>query len=117
MEVIFLDCVFCEIVNGNIGCEKIYEDERVLAFKDLKPQAPVHFLIIPKKHIKDVLEISKEDKDILYSIFLSIQKIAKDLGLEDGFRVVNNCGEDGGQTVLHLHFHVLGKRKLSWPPG
>ena len=112
-----MDCVFCEIVKGNILSEKIYEDEYVLAFKDLKPQAPVHFLVIPKKHIKNELEIKEEDKDILYNVFLSIQKIAKELDLKDGFRVVNNCGEDGGQTVLHLHFHVLGKRKLNWPPG
>lgn len=112
-----MDCVFCEIVKGNIPCEKIYEDEYVLAFKDLKPQAPVHFLVIPKKHIENALEIKEEDRDILYHVFLGIQKIAKDLDLKDGFRVVNNCGEDGGQTVLHLHFHVLGKRKLNWPPG
>ncbi len=112
-----MDCVFCKIVEGNIPCEKIYENEYVLAFKDLKPQAPVHFLVIPKKHIKNVLGIKEEDRDILYNVFLSIQEIAKDLGLKDGFRVVNNCGEDGGQTVLHLHFHVLGKRKLNWPPG
>ena len=112
-----MDCIFCEIVKGNIPSEKIYEDEYVLAFKDLKPQAPVHFLVIPKKHIKNALEIKEEDKDILYNVFLSIQKIAKELDLKDGFRVVNNCGEDGGQTVLHLHFHVLGKRKLNWPPG
>lgn len=112
-----MDCVFCEIVKGNIPCEKIYEDEYVLAFKDLKPQAPVHFLVIPKRHIENALEIKEEDRDILYHVFLSIQKIAKDLDLKDGFRVVNNCGEDGGQTVLHLHFHVLGKRKLNWPPG
>lgn len=112
-----MGCVFCEIVKGNLNSDKIYEDEEILVFKDLEPQAPVHFLIIPKKHIGSVLELSEEDSKIVSKIFYRIKKIAEQLDLKDGFRVVNNCGEDGGQSVPHIHFHVLGKRKMNWPPG
>lgn len=112
-----MSCVFCDIVQGKIECAKIYEDEDVLAFKDLSPQAPVHFLVIPKKHIEDVFSLDFENADLVSKIFIAIKKIAQQMNLNEGFRVVNNCGQDGGQTVKHIHFHVLAKRKLSWPPG
>ena len=105
-------CVFCEIAAGNIPSKKLYEDERVLAFYDLEPKAPVHFLVIPKEHIASTMEITPENSAIIAHIYEVIAKLAAELKLEKGFRVVNNCGEDGGQTVQHLHFHVLaGDRK------
>ena len=112
-----MDCVFCEIVKGNLNCKKIYEDDDVLAFYDLEPVAPVHFLVIPKKHIESLSKAEESDFLVVSKIFSSIKKIAEKLGLSNGFRVVNNCGEDGGQTVMHMHFHVLAERKMSWPPG
>ncbi len=111
------DCIFCKMVNGQIPIDKIYEDDDVLAFYDINPVAPVHFLVIPKKHISSALEIEKKDEKLLGHILCTITNISKQLNLQDGFRIVNNCGNDGGQTVMHLHFHVLGKRSLSWPPG
>lgn len=110
-------CVFCEIAAGNIPSKKLYEDERVLAFYDLEPKAPVHFLVIPKEHIASTMEITPENSAIIAHIYEVIAKLAAELKLEKGFRVVNNCGEDGGQTVQHLHFHVLAGRSLAWPPG
>lgn len=107
------DCIFCKIVNGEIPSEKVYEDEKVLAFKDINPVTPIHVLIIPKKHFKDVLDVKEEDKEIIADLFQSINKIAKTLGIEkNGFRIVNNCGEDAGQEVMHLHFHLLAGKKL-----
>ena len=112
-----MDCLFCKIINGDIPCSKVYEDDKVLAFNDIDPQAPVHFLVIPKKHIKSVDEIDANNSDIVAHIFEVISKLAKELDLANGYRVVTNCGEDGGQSVGHLHFHILGKRSLKWPPG
>ncbi len=112
-----MDCLFCKIVAGEIPSNKLYEDERVLAFYDVDPQAPVHFLVIPKEHIESVNAFLDGDADVVAHIFQVIARLAAELGLENGYRIVNNCGIDGGQTVLHLHFHVLGKRSLSWPPG
>ena len=112
-----MDCLFCKIASGEIPSKKIYEDEKVYAFYDIDPQAPTHFLVIPKEHIKSCDELTAENAEIVSHIFLVIAKIAKDLGLENGYRIVNNCGEDGGQTVGHMHFHVLGGRLLAWPPG
>jgi len=112
-----MDCIFCKIANGTIPSNKVYEDDKVLAFYDLEPQAPVHFLVIPKEHITSAAEITDENSDIIAHIFSVISKVTKELGLENGYRIVNNCGQDGGQTVPHLHFHVLGKRLLAWPPG
>ncbi len=107
------DCIFCKIVKGEIPSEKVYEDEKVLAFKDINPVTPIHVLIIPKKHFKDVLDVKEEDKEIIADLFQSINKIAKTLGIEEnGFRIVNNCGEDAGQEVMHLHFHLLAGKKL-----
>ncbi|MDO4393457.1 MAG: histidine triad nucleotide-binding protein [Bacillota bacterium] len=111
------DCLFCKIVEGEIPSDKVYEDDRILAFRDLEPQAPVHVLIIPKKHIASLDDVNEEDSEILGYIMCKVKDIAADLGLENGYRLVNNCGEDGLQTVKHIHFHLLGKRKMIWPPG
>ena len=112
-----MDCVFCKIAGGDIPSDIIYEDEKVIAFNDQDPQAPIHFLVIPKKHIESLAKLDEEDKDLIGHIFMVIKKITQDLGLENGYRIVNNTGEDGGQTVKHMHFHVLAKRSLQWPPG
>jgi len=112
-----MDCLFCKIASGEIPSNKIYEDDKVLAFYDIDPQAPVHFLVIPKVHIKCADEIDESNADIVAHVYTVIAKIAARLGLSKGYRIVNNCGEDGGQTVGHLHFHVLAGRNLSWPPG
>lgn len=112
-----MDCLFCKIINGEIPSTKVFEDEYVYAFLDIAPQAPFHAVVIPKIHIKDATEINSENSIYISKIFEAIPQIAKENELEKGFRVVNNCGEDGGQTVGHLHFHILGKRYLQWPPG
>lgn len=107
------DCIFCKIVKGEIPSTKVYEDENVLAFNDIDPAAPIHVLVIPKKHIENVLQIEDMDKDLLFDIFDSFKKIAKKLGIEEsGFRVITNCGRDSGQEVMHLHFHILAGKKL-----
>ncbi len=110
------NCIFCKIVSGDIPSTKVYEDEHMLCFKDLEPQAPVHVLIIPKKHIISMDSIMEEDLELLGHIMLKIKDIAKDLGLKNGYRVVSNIGEDGLQSVKHLHFHLLGGERLGWPP-
>jgi histidine triad (HIT) family protein len=107
------DCLFCKIIDGIIPSDKVYEDELVYAFKDINPQAPVHILVIPKQHISNLLEINNENSDVVSRIFEVIAKIAKEYNLEKGFRVVSNCNEYAGQTVFHLHFHILGGDKLS----
>ena len=112
-----MDCLFCRIVAGEIPSDKIYEDDRVLAFYDIDPQAPVHFLVIPKQHLESVDAITADNSSIVAHVFEVIAEIAKKLQLTNGYRVVTNCGEDGGQSVPHLHFHVLAKRSLKWPPG
>ena len=111
------DCLFCKIVAGEIPSTKVYEDDEILAFNDVAPQAPVHFLIVPKKHMESLDDTGEEDAALLAHIMLKIKDIAKSLGLENGYRVVINTGEDGMQSVKHLHVHVLGKRRLLWPPG
>ena len=111
------DCLFCKIMNGEIPSTKVYEDDLIYAFNDVNPQAPVHFLVVPKKHIESLDAVSPQDAEVLSHILLKIKDIAKSQGIENGYRVVINCGPDGDQTVKHLHFHVLGKRKMSWPPG
>lgn len=111
------DCIFCMIVNREIPSKIAYEDDKILVFHDLEPQAPVHVLIIPKKHISSLNDVQAEDSELLSYIMLKVKDIASALGLDNGYRLVNNCGEDGLQTVKHLHFHLLGKRKMSWPPG
>lgn len=113
-----MDCLFCKIINGEIPSSKVYEDEKVYAFRDIEPQAPVHILIIPKEHIASANELTEENASVVGHIFAVAAKIAKDEGIADGgYRIVNNCGQDGGQTVGHLHFHMLGGRSLAWPPG
>lgn len=113
-----MDCLFCKIIAGDIPSAKVYEDDKVYAFRDIEPQAPVHILIIPKMHIASANELTEENASIVGHIFAVAAKIAKDEGIaEGGYRIVNNCGEDGGQTVKHLHFHMLGGRSLQWPPG
>ncbi len=108
-----MDCLFCAIINGDIPSKKLYEDERCYAFADINPQAPVHCLIVPKTHIASVDEINGENADTVAHIFSVIPKIANELGLKNGYRVITNAGEDGCQSVKHLHFHLVGGRKLS----
>ena len=105
------------IANKEIPGNIVYEDDRIVCFHDLEPQAPVHVLILPKKHIASLDDVKDDDAELLGYIMTKVKDIAAILGLENGYRLVNNCGEDGMQTVKHLHFHLLGKRKLTWPPG
>ena len=112
-----MDCLFCSIVKGEIPSQKVYEDELVYAFNDIDPQAPVHVLIVPKEHIKWAFDITPENSAVVAHIFEVIPKIAKQLGIEDGFRVVNNCGDPAGQSVKHLHFHLMAGRNFTWPAG
>ena len=110
------DCLFCKIAKGDIPSNKVYEDEVCLAFYDIDPQAPTHFLVIPKMHIASVAEVNEENNAVVAHIFAVISKVTKELGM-DSYRVVSNIGEQAGQSVLHLHFHVLGGRDMTWPPG
>ena len=112
-----MDCLFCKIIAGEIPSKKIYEDEQVYAFYDIDPQAPVHFLVVPKEHISGPSAVTKQNASVIGHIYSVIAQLAKELHLDKGYRVVANCGEEGGQTVGHLHFHVLAGRMLSWPPG
>lgn len=112
-----MDCLFCKIAAGEIPSTKVYEDEQVLAFRDIDPKAPFHAVVISKAHISSAAEITEENSAVIAHIFEVIAKIASQEKLDDGFRVVNNCGEQGGQTVNHLHFHMLSGRNLGWPPG
>ena len=111
------NCLFCKIAAGQIPSNKLYEDDTLLAFYDIEPQAPVHFLVIPKQHVDSAACLTENDAALVGHIFAVIAKIAADLNLENGYRVVTNVGEDGGQSVKHMHFHVLAKRSLAWPPG
>lgn len=111
------DCIFCKIAGKEIPSKPVYEDDKILCFHDLEPQSPVHVLIIPKKHISSLDDVQEGDQELIGYLMLKVKDIAKTLGLDNGYRLVNNCGEDGLQTVKHLHFHLLGKRKLTWPPG
>ncbi len=108
-----MDCLFCKIIAGDIPSTKVYEDESVYAFRDIQPQAPVHVLVVPKAHIASADEVNGENAALVAKIFEAIPKIAKAEGLANGYRVITNCGEDGCQSVKHLHFHVLGGKKLS----
>lgn len=112
------DCIFCKIIGGEIPSKKIYEDDKVYAFYDINPEAPTHFLVIPKEHIESANTLNDNNIDVVSHIFKVINKLVVELNIADkGYRIVNNCGNDGGQTVKHLHFHVLGGRSLQWPPG
>lgn len=111
-------CIFCRIGAREIPAEVVYEDDHVMAFKDINPQAPVHVLIIPKKHIPTLLDLAEDDATLLGKVYLAAQEIARKFGIAgDGFRVVANCGQAAGQTVFHVHFHLLGGRTMGWPPG
>lgn len=112
-----MSCIFCKIAAGEIPANKLYEDDRCLAFYDLEPQAPVHFLVIPKEHIPSADALTMQNCAVAGHIFGVIAKLTAELSLTGGYRVVNNCGADGGQSVGHLHFHVLAGRALAWPPG
>ena len=112
------DCLFCKIAAGDIPSNKLFEDDRLLAFYDIDQQAPVHFLVIPKKHIDSAAVLTEDDAALLGHIYAVIAQLAARLGIaENGYRVVTNVGADGGQSVKHLHFHVLAGRSLAWPPG
>ena len=106
------DCLFCKIIAGTIPSKKVYEDEFVFAFHDIAPNAPVHVLVVPKTHIASANDITEENSELVAKVFEVIPKIAKSLGLENGYRVINNCGDDAGQTVKHIHFHILGGMKM-----
>lgn len=107
------DCIFCKIIKGEIPSKKVYEDDEILAFKDIQPAAPIHILVIPKKHIPSLVQIEKEDEILIGKIYTIINKIAKEQGvLDKGYRVIVNCGKDGGQEVGHLHFHLLAGKSL-----
>lgn len=112
-----MDCIFCKIANGEIPSTKVYEDETVVAFNDLEPQAPTHILVIPKAHITSAADVTAENSSVVAHIFEVIAKLSEELKMTDGFRVVTNCGESAGQTVKHLHFHLLSGRDFTWPPG
>ena len=108
-----MDCLFCKIIGGSIPSTKVYEDETVYAFRDIAPQAPTHILVIPKVHLSGVNDVTSENSAVVAHIFEVIPQIAKAEGLANGYRVVSNCGADAGQTVQHLHFHILGGKQLS----
>lgn len=112
------DCLFCKIVKGEIPSQKTYEDDRIFAFEDIQPQAPHHTLIIPKKHIATLNDLEDEDRNLMGEIILVASRIAQKKGLSDeGYRLVANCLERAGQSVFHIHFHLLGGRSFNWPPG
>ena len=106
------DCLFCKIIAGEIPCTKVYENEKVFAFRDINPQAPVHVLVLPKEHMDSANVINAENVGNVAAVFEAIPQIAAAEGLTDGYRVINNCGADAGQTVMHIHFHLIGGRKL-----
>ena len=111
-----MDCIFCKIIKGEIPTNKVYEDDTVIAFNDIEPQAPVHILIIPKEHIASAAEINESNSSLIAHVFEVAAKIAKEMNL-DGFRIVNNCGDSAGQTVKHIHFHLMSGREFTWPAG
>lgn len=111
-------CIFCKIIKGEIQSQNVYEDTDVIAFKDIQPKAPVHLLIIPRKHIPTLLNLTENEKDIIGKLVLVANKLAKEQNIaESGYRLVFNCNRDAGQAVFHLHLHLLGGRQLGWPPG
>lgn len=112
------DCLFCKIVAGDIPADKVYEDQEVLAFRDIRPQAPIHVLVIPKRHIATINDLTPEDAGLVGRLYLTAKQIAADLGVaESGYRTVMNCNRDSGQDVYHIHLHVLAGRRMQWPPG
>ena len=112
------NCLFCKIVAGEIPCKKVYENKSIIAFQDIDPKAPIHILVIPKKHIRSINELKKSDKGLAGELLLAAQKISEIEEIdESGFRTIFNTNEDGGQTVYHIHMHIMGGRKMTWPPG
>jgi histidine triad (HIT) family protein len=111
-----MECIFCKIVSGEVNSKKVYEDDDIIAFNDLNPQAPTHILIIPKKHIESILDLKEGDMELVGKIHLVAKKIAEKNGITD-FRIVTNCGKKAGQSIFHLHFHFLSGRRFIWPPG
>jgi len=111
------NCVFCRIARGEIPAQVVHQDGEILVFKDINPKAPVHLLIIPREHIPSLAEATPEHERLLGRLLLTAREVARAQGLHRGYRLVNNCGDEGGQTVPHLHFHLLGGRFLGWPPG
>jgi histidine triad (HIT) family protein len=113
-----MDCIFCKISRGELPADVVYQDEKMLVFKDLDPQAPVHVLAIPRKHISSVCDLSQQDKDLMGHMMIKIPEITRILELDgNGVRIVTNCGREAGQSVFHIHFHILGGRDMTWPPG
>jgi histidine triad (HIT) family protein len=112
------DCLFCKIIKGEIPSSKVYEDDRFFAFNDISPQAPTHFLVIPKEHIANLDDLKPDQMELIGEMTVLISRLAREMGLvEGGYRVVTNCGEGAGQSVFHIHYHVLGGRPMRWPPG
>lgn len=112
------DCLFCKIAANEIPSKLVYEDEKAVAFEDINPEAPTHILVIPRKHISTIMDIAEDDHELIGHLYSVVRKIAKKLDLDEkGFRTVFNCGKDGGQTVFHVHIHILGGRLMTWPPG
>ena len=112
------DCLFCKMISGEIPCDIVYENESVFAFRDIDPKAPTHILLIPRKHVRSINELGESDQTLAGELLLIAKKIAKDEGIdESGFRTIFNTNSDGGQTVFHIHMHILGGRKMAWPPG
>lgn len=112
-----MDCIFCKIAAGEIPSKKIFEDDEILVFYDIDPKAPIHFLVIPKEHIGGADEIDESSAALVGHIFQKIAEITYEMGITNGYRIISNVGKDGGQSVRHLHFHVLAGRELAWPPG
>ena len=112
------ECVFCNIISKKMPAEFVYEDERIVAFRDINPQAPVHVLIVPRKHIETTNDVGEADKDLIGDMILVAKKVAEQEGVaESGYRLVMNCNENSGQEIYHLHLHLLGGRRMTWPPG
>jgi histidine triad (HIT) family protein len=112
------ECIFCRIVDGTGKARVVYQDDLLLVFEDIRPKAPIHLLLVPRKHVATLLDLQEGDESLIGRIFLTASKVAREQGLaEKGFRVVVNCGEQAGQTVFHIHFHLMGGRRLAWPPG
>lgn len=111
------DCLFCKIIAGEIPAKKIYEDENTVAFEDINPQAPTHVLIIPRKHVRGLKEAGKEDAELIGRLHLAAAEIGRQRGIEDGYRTVLNVGPKSGQSVFHMHVHLIGGRDMRWPPG
>lgn len=111
------ECLFCRIARRELAADVVYEDDQTLAFRDINPQAPVHVLVIPKRHVSSLAELAEPDEALMGHLLVVAARLASELGVGDGFRVVGNCGEMAGQSVFHIHLHILGGRRLGWPPG